>query len=115
MYLVEVFNKEVNVCKYYKTRSKKVDFMLKDLPFGFFSELKAILASHNVNWQSALRCEKVLATVNFGKDSGDLAFDNANLHLSEILGLSIKVRRKIDGRYKMYKDLDWYTVFRLFE
>lgn len=115
MYLVEVFNKEVNVCKYYKTKSKNADFMLKDLPFAFFSRLKAMLTSSNINWQSKVRCEKILNCVNFGKDSGDFALSNPDLHLSEVLGLSIKIRRRIDGRYKMYKYLDYFSVNKLFE
>ena len=112
MYLVEVFDRNVNVCKLYKTNSKEVDLKLKNLPFEFFNRLRFM---SNISWRNQPRREKMLAAVKFGKDSGDFALSNSDLRLSEILGVSIKIRRRIDGRYKMYKYLDYFSVDKLFE
>lgn len=115
MYLVQVTGKAGNY-KNYKTMSNWHDAKLSELSAYFVSRIKTLYHAKSTKFDSA-KCQKFLEHFNFGKDLADFSVKpgSENLRLSEVLDVYVSVFRKIDGRTKLIKNLEWFDLFRLFE
>lgn len=110
MYLVKV--SDVNNCKYFKTKTNWCDIKLSELSQNFLSRIKTTLNAKECELDQE-KCKRLLNCFYDNINWFNLAPHNKDLTLAEAVGTCVKIVKKIDGRSKFAKELEWFTLFKL--